>query len=101
MLRDRGFYSIEGVSGTPLSPRLSPLVAVNTPASESDPARVVPEQLAAAVAPAGTASASLAGSAESPGDQERGQRLWWFILAAVILLLAAETLVAQRARGTR
>jgi len=98
-LRDRGFYTIEQPGGQ--RPPLATQVAANVPPGESDPARVVPEQLAAAVAPVQASAASIGGNVESPGERERGQRLWWYILAAVVLLLAAETAVAHRARGTR
>jgi hypothetical protein len=97
VLRDRGFYTIErgGQRASAMQ------VAANVPTSESDPARVVPEQLAAAVAPVQAAGVSGADNVETPVERERGQRVWWYLLAVVILLLAAESAVAHRAQGTR
>ena len=94
-LRQSGIYAVR--AGENAAPAL---IAANVPASESDPSRVVPEQVLAAVTPlAGSASPASAGI-ESSSDRERGQRLWWYALAGVVLLLAAESAVAHRARRT-
>ena len=73
------------------------LLAANTPASESDPARVAP----ASVVTAGSETVAPAPATAALQDEEAGkrQRLWWFALVTVIVVVAAESLVASRLRG--
>ncbi len=96
-LGERGFFGVHG-NGTRSA---ALLLAANVPPSESDPARIVPEQLVAAVAPDSSAVAPARAGMEGPAERERDQRLWWYLLGAVLLLLAAESAVAHRARGIR
>lgn len=97
LLRDHGFYAVRGVGGnaTPL------LLAANVPPAEADPARVIPEQLATALAPDAALPVQSAAGAGSALDRSQGQRLWWFALAAALLLFTAESAVAHRMRGNR
>lgn len=94
-LVERGFYQVRP-SGQAEG---GVLLAANVPPSESDPARVNPAQMAAAVAPDSAAAPVVAGPA---GDErDRGRQLWWYALAAVLLLFAAESAVAHAMRGQR
>ena len=72
------------------------LLAANTPAAESDPARVDP---ASAVTPGGQAATAPAAAALQEEEAGRHQRLWWFALVTVIVVVGTESLVASRLRG--
>ena len=99
-LQRHGFYEIRALEG---KPGRGTVVAVNPDPVESDLAAVDPEEIALAVAapaPAGTddRTATLA-AALTPGEKERRQALWWYLLLGAILVLLVETGVGHRATG--
>jgi len=97
LLTERGFYDVRRADDRDGES----LLAANVPPSEADPARVVPEQVALALAPDSTAPPISRAGMAVPEDRERGQRIWWYILLSVLVLFAAESAVAHRMRGQR
>jgi hypothetical protein len=97
LLAERGFYAVRRAD----QHAGEALLAANVPSSEADPARVVPEQVARALASDSTAPPIVQAGMADPADRERGQRIWWYILLAVLVLFAAESGVAHRMRGQR
>ena len=93
-LEEQGFYAIRragGPSGT------AKPIAVNLDVSESNLARLDPQELVAAVAPRGAAGlAGSTGAPPTPEEQERRQTLWWYLLVGALLLLGAETVLSNR-----
>ena len=97
-LRRHGFYEIRALEG---KPGRETVVAVNPDPAESDLAAVDPEEIALAVAApagAGDRTATLA-AALTPGEKERRQALWWYLLLGAILVLLVESAVGHRALG--
>jgi len=93
-LREQGFYELRGQdtpagSGRPL--------AVNLDPSETDLAHVDPLDIVAAVT-SGDAQRQLGSdfNAGTPQDQERRQKLWWYLLLGALLLMAVETTISNR-----
>jgi hypothetical protein len=86
-LEEPGFYEVrDPVAG------IDRVMAVNMDRSESDPTRVDPDEVVAAVEgePTGPVTASFA-----PEDRERRQSLWWYFLAAAFVLMALETVLSN------
>jgi hypothetical protein len=96
-----GFYQIrEPPEGSPV--RL--VLAVNPDVREADPARIEPEDLALAVAPASATPSTAAAAGDlTQGEQEartlledgeRRQSVWRFLLLGAAALLLLETILA-------
>jgi hypothetical protein len=92
-LVEPGFYEIRSGDRT-----LS--LAVNVDRVESDLTRLVPEELAAAVAGDPSARAAATGPVTAE-DEERRSGIWWYLLLAALALLAVETVLANRIAGRR
>ena len=93
-LHERGFYELRG-RDTPVGSGRP--IAVNVDASESDLSHLDPQDVVAAVTSA--KAQEQAGSdfnVATPQDQERRQRLWWYLLLVAVLVLAGETAVSNR-----
>ncbi len=93
-LHERGFYELRG-RDTPVGSGRP--IAVNVDASESDLSHLDPRDVVAAVTSA--KAQEQAGSdfnVATPQDQERRQRLWWYLLLVAVLVLAGETAVSNR-----
>jgi hypothetical protein len=91
-LEEQGFYefrSLDTEQSEPVS------LAVNLDLTESDLSSVDPEEVTAAVSSRETDSVQAAG-AWIPEEQERRQRVWWYMLVAALALLALETLWSNR-----
>jgi hypothetical protein len=92
LVEEPGFHVLRGVgSESPIA-----TVAVNPDPAESDLARFDPEELVAAVQPAGEAQAATERADLSPRERERRQALWWYLIVAALALLAVEAWVAAR-----
>lgn len=93
-LREQGFYELRGHDTPAGSGRP---IAVNVDPTESDLSHVDPQDVVAAVAAAN--GQRLAGgdlNTGTPQDQERRQKVWWYLLAIALLLMAAETALSNR-----
>jgi hypothetical protein len=91
-LEEKGFYEIrylESDAAGPLS------LAANLDLTESDLSRLDPEEVKAAVSSRDTDGIQTAGVG-TPVDQDRRQRVWWYLLVAALVLLAAETFWSNR-----
>jgi hypothetical protein len=93
-LEEQGFYEVRQVGGGPSS---SVSLAVNLDTTESDLARLDPEELVASVTlrEMGVASAAVPGG-DTPDAQEGRQSHWWFLLVGAFVLLLSETLLSNR-----
>lgn len=93
-LEEQGFYEVRQVGGGP-SGAVS--LAVNLDTTESDLARLDPEELVASVTlrEMGLASAPSPGE-DTPDAQEGRQGHWWFLLVGAFALLASETILSNR-----
>jgi hypothetical protein len=93
-LGEQGFYEVRAQG-----PNAPPVVTVasNIDLSESDLSPMDPQDVVAG-------ATGRAGGAVPPGtnvsttdqDQERNQRLWWYLLFAGLVLLAIETFIGNR-----
>jgi hypothetical protein len=93
-LHERGFYELRG-RDTPVGSGRP--IAVNVDAAESDLSHLDPQDLVAAVTSGkGQEQAGSDFNAATPQDQERRQRLWWYLLLVAVLVLAGETAVSNR-----
>ena len=91
-LDEQGFYEfrfLKSQSAEPVS------LAVNLDLTESDLSSLDPEEMAAAVSSREVEKAQ-AGGEWTPADQDRRQRVWWYLLVAALVLLAIETLWSNR-----
>ena len=93
-LTEQGFYEIRAQgrdSGAPVT------VASNVDLAESDLTPMDPQEVVAgAMGRAGGAAPAGANATLTDLEQERSQRVWWYLLFAGILLLGIETVVANR-----
>jgi hypothetical protein len=92
-LSEQGFYELRGLGTAAGSGRP---IAVNVDPKESDLSRFDPKELVAAVTATPGAGQAGAGAAAAPGELERGQTMWWYLLVVALMLLAAETVLSNR-----
>ena len=92
-LREQGFYEIREGERDP-----APLtIASNVDLRESDLTPITPGDLAAgATGKAGGAVPAGANTSFTAAEQERAQRVWWYLLFAGLAFLAFETVVSNR-----
>jgi hypothetical protein len=92
-LTEHGFYEIRHMEDSDVIGT----VAVNVDVTESDLTRLEPEEWASSVTyrGAGRSTAGLAATL-TPGEKERRQGLWWYLLVAVLLVLVAESAISNR-----
>jgi hypothetical protein len=91
-LDEQGFYEfryLDSRSAGPVS------VAVNLDLSESDLSSLDPEEVAAAVSSREVESIQAVGD-WTPEDQDRRQRVWWYLLVSALALLGIETFWSNR-----
>jgi hypothetical protein len=93
-LAEQGFYEIRA-QGRDAAPPMT--IASNLDLSESDLTPMDPREVVAG-ALGRAAGAAPAGTNVVPTDpeQERSQRLWWYLLFGGVVLLALETLIGNR-----
>ena len=93
-LREQGFYELRG-SSTPVGSGRP--IAVNVDPAESDLSHLDPQDVVVAVTAVNGQgqTASDFGSA-TPQDQERRQKVWWYLLLGALLLMAVETVMSNR-----
>lgn len=97
-LTEQGFYEVRA-QGRDAAPALT--VASNLDLAESDLSPMDPNDVVAgATGRAGGAAAAGANATPTDQDQERNQRLWWYLLFAGIVILAVETLIGNRLSRT-
>jgi hypothetical protein len=93
-LREQGFYELRG-SDTPVGSGRP--IAVNVDPVESDLSHLDPQELvAAATATSPQRDARSDINAPTREDQERRQKLWWYLLLGALLVMAIETTVSNR-----
>ena len=92
-LREQGFYEIREGERDP-APRT---FASNVDLNESDLTSIDPRDLAAgATGKAGGAAAAGSNTSFTAEEQERSQRVWWYLLFAGLLFLGFETVLSNR-----
>jgi hypothetical protein len=92
-LREQGFYEVRQAErdATPLT------VASNVDLGESDLTTIDPRDVAAgATGKAGGAAPTGSNTTFTSEEQERSQRVWWYLLLAGMLFLAIETVWSNR-----
>jgi len=93
-LTEQGFYEVRA-QGRDAAPPMT--VASNIDLSESDLIPMDPEELKAGVlGRAGGAAAAGTNVVATDLEQERNQRIWWYLLFAGVVILGVETLVGNR-----
>lgn len=92
-LDEQGFYELRGPSTAAGSGRP---IAVNVDPKESDLTRFDPRELVAAVTASPVAGTPDATVGRTPGDLERAQTIWWYLLGSALVLMAAETILSNR-----
>src|SRR4051812_4337350 len=93
-LGEQGFYEVRAQG-----PNAPPVVTVasNVDLAESDLSPMDPQDVVAgATGRAGGAVPPGANVSTTDQDQERSQRLWWYLLFAGLVLLAIETFIGNR-----
>lgn len=93
-IEEAGFYEVRGQGRDAESPLT---VATNVDLAESDLSAMDPQEVVAgAIGRAGGAAPPGANSTATADEQERTQRVWWYLLLAGLLLLGLETIFANR-----
>jgi hypothetical protein len=93
-LREQGFYELRGPS-TPVGSGRP--IAVNVDPAESDLSHLDPQDIVVAVtAVNGTTQPGSDLNASAPQDQERRQRIWWYLLLGALLVMGVETMLSNR-----
>ena len=101
-LAEQGFYEVRA-QGRDAAPPMT--VASNVDLAESDLTPMDPQEVVAgAMGRVGGGPAAGTNVRTTDQEQERNQRIWWYLLFAGVIVLGAETLVANkglRAQGSR
>ena len=99
-LDEQGFYELRR-SGRGAGRDGELTLAANLDTTESDLARLDPEELVASVGLRDTAATASGDSGLSASEQEGQQGFWWYVLVAAFVLLAAETILSNRLSRAR
>ena len=98
-LREQGFYELRG-RDTPVGSGRP--IAVNVDPTEADLSHLDPQEMVAAVTAVNGEQAPGADlNAATPEEQERRQRVWWYLLLGALFLMAGETAVSNRLSRSR
>lgn len=93
-LREQGFYELRG-RDTPVGSGRP--IAVNVDPTESDLSHLDPQDVVVAVtAVNGQQQMGSDVNAATPQDQERRQKVWWYLLLGALLLMGVETMLSNR-----
>ena len=93
-LAEQGFYEVRA-QGRDAAPPMT--VASNVDLGESDLTPMDPQEVVAgAMGRAGGAAPAGANVTATDQEQERNQRVWWYLLFAGVVVLGLETLVGNR-----
>ncbi len=93
-LREQGFYELRG-RDTPVGSGRP--IAVNVDPAELDLSHVDPQEVVAAVtAVSGERQPGADFNAATPQEQERRQRVWWYLLLGALFVMAVETTLSNR-----
>jgi hypothetical protein len=93
-LHEQGFYELRGQNTPAGSGRP---IAVNVDPAESDMSHLDPQDVVLAVtAASGQRQPGMDLTAATPQDQERRQRVWWYLLLGALLLMGVETVLSNR-----
>ena len=76
-------------------------LASNLDLTESDLAKLDPEELVASVTFRELSDDAAPGAGETVADQEGRQGYWWYLLVAAFILLMTETILSNRLSRTR
>jgi hypothetical protein len=72
-------------------------IAVNVDPAESDLSHLDPQDMVVAVTTAnGQRAAGSDFNTGTPQDQERRQKVWWYLLVLALLIMGAETVLSNR-----
>jgi hypothetical protein len=92
-LKEAGFYEVRSSDKDPTSMT----VASNVDLAESDLTPIDPQDVAAgATGKAGGAAAPGTNAVVTIEEQERAQRVWWYLLFAGLIVLGLETVLSNR-----
>jgi hypothetical protein len=92
-LQEAGFYEVRSSDKDPAAMT----VASNVDLTESDLTPIDPQDVAAgATGKAGGAAAPGSNAVVTIEEQERAQRVWWYLLFAGLVLLGLETVLSNR-----
>jgi aerotolerance regulator-like protein/VWA domain-containing protein len=93
-LAEQGFYEVRAQGRDAAPPQT---VASNVDLAESDLTAMDPQEVVAGVmGRAGGAAPAGANATATAEDQERAQRIWWYLLFAGVVVLSLETLLGNR-----
>ena len=93
-LAEQGFYEVRGQGRDAAPPRT---VASNIDLAESDLTPMDPQDVVAGVmGRAGGAAPAGTNLTATDLEQERAQRIWWYLLFAGVVVLGLETLIGNR-----
>ncbi len=93
-LAEQGFYEVRA-QGRDAAPPMT--VASNVDLAESDLTPMDPQEVVAgAMGRVGGGAAAGTNVRTTDQEQERNQRIWWYLLFAGVIVLGAETLVANK-----
>ena len=99
-LSEQGFYELRRAgSGSGTAQAMA--LASNLDLTESDLAKLDPEELVASVTFRDLIADDAPGAGETVADQEGRQGFWWYLLVAAFVLLVTETILSNRLSRTR
>ena len=99
-LSERGFYELR-LAGRGSGTAEAMALASNLDLTESDLAKLDPEELVASVTFRELSDDAAPGAGETVADQEGRQGYWWYLLVAAFILLMTETILSNRLSRTR
>ena len=99
-LSEQGFYELRR-AGSGSGTAQAVALASNLDLTESDLAKLDPEELVASVTFRDLIADDAPGAGETVADQEGRQGFWWYLLVAAFVLLVTETILSNRLSRTR
>lgn len=99
-LTEQGFYELR-LAGSGSGTAQAVALASNLDLTESDLAKLDPEELVASVTFRDLGADDAPGVGETVADQEGRQGFWWYLLVAAFILFMTETILSNRLSRTR